>query len=365
MSASTALSRIAGPLALVLVATSCSGGTGDGGAREPEPAASDAAPVWGDSPGIIAHTEDYRVLVTLDPETGEELHRIDLGDGRGGLELSDRTTRYGFFVYPSAADEGSSLTTAFSKDFGYLALVEGDGSIIVHRLSDRETIAEFDTVGDDISSTDPQFRWLGFGSDGEHLYFMELRTSSLHSVPFLEEGAEPALVQEEAEYRGLENLIGDEPPLDPVELAETRRIGADSLHVEGVRADNGVLLKEVAILTNDGDEAYDYDRRSVYDHFTPTEDGSYIGFDMGSEDSQGSTVPGPVIEFTLDSEGGVSEWNPVLDEHGVDAYALSPGEDQIAVSKDGAVFILPREGGGEPVRLETNEDEQYRLLGWT
>ena len=74
----------------------------------------------------------------------------------------------------------------------------------------KTTAIEFDTVGDGISSTDPHFRWLGFGSDGEHLYFMELRTSSLHSVPFLEEGAEPTLLQEEAEYRGLENLIGDE-----------------------------------------------------------------------------------------------------------------------------------------------------------
>ena len=73
---------------------------------------------------------------------------------------------------------------------------------------------------------------------------------------------------------------------------------------------------------------------------------------------------GHLIEFTLDDEGEVTDWSEISEANGIDAFALSPDEEQIAVSKDGDVFLLPADGSQEETRLDQDENQDHRVLGW-
>lgn len=320
-------------------------GTGDGQAPDE----------WGETPGIVTHSDDRQMLFLLDPETGEELDSLDLDFGEDAPD-------YGFRV-----SGDSFITTAFSPDFRYMARITGEREgIDLYRLPGREPVRQYETGSESLSSTDTRVKWLGFVPNGEELVFLAQRDSTdlLHSIDVEGEG-EPQEIGSWETDTGEETPFGwtwDNEHLHGEEYSHSQD-GTDGklIESEGIRADGNVLPGYIRIWA-DGKRA---GPNEEYEDFVRTEDGTYIGASINrSSPPLEDPAVGHLIGFTLDDEGEVTDWSEISEANGIDAFALSPDEGQIAVSEDGDVFLLPADGSAEETRLDQDENQDHRVLGW-
>lgn len=342
---------------LVLALVSCAGrpegeGTGQSGTEREQP-----PDEWGDTPGIVTHSEDRKMLFLLDPETGEELDSLR-------LNFAEEAPDYGFRVSP-----GNIASTNFSPDFRYMArLADGRERIDLYPLPDQEPVWQHEIPSSSIASTDTKINWVGFSSDSQELLF---RTEAgaqrrLHSVEV--EGGEGGSAPEEigSWTSGTDQEVSfgwthDNTQMHGDEYSHNQEgEGGEIIESEGVRSNGDVLPTYIRIWT-DGEMI---GPNEEYADFFRTGDGTYIGAHVNRASSIEDPDVAHLIEFTLDGEGGVTEWSELHEAAHIDAFALSPDEEQLAVSKDGDVFLLPADGSEDKTRLDQDENQDHRVLGW-
>ena len=297
------------------------------------------------------------MLFLLDPETGEEIDSLDLNFGEDAPD-------YGFRV---SSDNQSYFKTAFSPDFRYMARITGENERIdLYRLPSQESIWQYKPGAESLSSTDTRLNWVGFSPDSEKLFFLAQASAqrNLHSVEVGGSSDPEEIGGWNSNSDGEESMAWtwDNRHMHGEEYSH-HQDGADGelIESEGVRADGDVLPTYLRIWT---------DGRMIgpneeYEDFVRTEGGTYIGARINrSSPPLEDPAVGHLIEFTLDDQGEVTDWSEISEANGIDAFALSPDEEQIAVSKDGDVFLLPADGSQEETRLDQDENQDHRVLGW-
>ena len=342
---------------LALALTSCAGspegeGTEQAGTGEEQP-----QDEWGDTPGIVTHSKDRKMLFLLDPETGEELDSLH-------LNFTEDAPDYGFRVPP-----GSITSTNFSPDFRYMArLTDGRERIGLYRLPDQEPVWQYETQSDSLASTDTKMNWVGFSSDSEELFFHTKAGAQrrLHLVE-VEGGEDDSAPEEVGSWTSETNQkvsfgwTRDNTQMYGEEYSHNQGgEGGEIIESEGIRSDEEVLPTYIRIWT-DGKMS---GPNEEYTDFFRTEDGTYIGAHVNRASSIEDPDVAHLIEFTLDVEGEVTEWSEIHEAAHIDAFALSPDEEQFAVSKDGDVFLLPTDGSEDETRLDQDENQDHRVLGW-
>ncbi|MBE2997744.1 hypothetical protein IDM40_03330 [Nocardiopsis sp. HNM0947] len=352
------LPRRAGLLSLAVCASlalaSCTGDAGEDDEREAGTGDGQDPDVWGDTPGVVVHSDDRRMLHVLDPETGEEIDSLDPGFG-------DDPPDYGFGA------SGEPFTTAFSPDFRHMARVTEDGGKVeVHDLVDQEPVWEHDLGSDGLHPADTDLTWVGFASDGVSLGFgtADGDGETLHRANFTN-GGDPEEVRSarwEPEGGAADWAWNHDFRAGERYNHEHEGVDGEIIEVEGVHSGEEPMPTYVRIWP-DGEMI---GPNEGYEDFAPTPDGTYIGASIDRTEGSDTAEPdvGHLVELTFDDEGEVSEWSEITEADGIDAFALSPDHEQIAVSRDGEVFLLPVDGSADETRLDEDGSQDYRVLGW-
>ncbi|MBR8741031.1 hypothetical protein [Nocardiopsis sp. MG754419] len=334
--------------ASALVVSACtSGGEGPSAQDGAEGEESPDQATWADSPGLVVHTADRETLVIIDPESGEELDRTHLGMEEPFL---------GFHATGLSA-------LSFSPDFTHMARVDDDRPTVL-RLPDMEVVAEYEAAGDGLS-TDARVRWTGFSEDGERLRYLGTvgGEQTLHEVEFAAEGAEPEELDTAPEGSPFVPLTGADPLLGGSAYEEFDEKNDGYVEIRGTRVGATSLPEYLRIKVDQ--EGQGPRSTAIFEDFVLLDDGGYLGFTVKRTGGGGGGKPdiGHAIGFELDENGRVADWWELTEEGDIDAFALSPDEERIALSKDGEVFVIDTDGSGTETVVPTG-DEEFRVLGW-
>lgn len=345
--------RIAAAVA-ALALTACS--QADGDALDHGSAQGRQGSTWGDSPGIVVHTADLTALAVLDPRTGQELHRIDL------VASPDLPTP------AQAPDFGHDSPTeymersAFTDDFSHLAYLDRSGQAVLLRLAGQpehaQVLGVFTPFEGGVASH--LFGWMDFSSQGRELWIEQHDgdRSKIYSIPVDNVENHSLLAEGIARDELIRDLGDGSLTTSSAEHQASGSVGGDFFILEG-REHGGRIYPDRLQLHRDGD-ADTAQASGEYFSFQPTGTNRYLGFDAGT----GGGGLGPLVEFSLDDQGSLTQWREAVAQGGVDGYAISPVGGRIAVSMDQSVFLLSMDDASEQVRLDTEPGQDYQVAGW-